>query len=127
MAAKTPDTAKAPAQTGSPFSFEDAPVPATSRTVEPNPFTEVVNSLAESMTDGKSAGAKRITVSKSKDKTLKQVLGKVERNLQDAAQAANVTVRKIVDENGGDSAVVTFWTVTRIEKPRKAKADAAAK
>lgn len=113
------------AEPASGFSFADVDVPATSRAVEPNPFTDVVKSLADSMADGKSATAKQITVTKTADKTLKQVTGKVERNLQDAAEAANVTVRKTVAVDG-DSAVITFWTVTRIVKPRKAK-DAAAK
>ena len=91
----------------------DSAVPEQTRRTKENPFAAPVAALASTMTDeGRSATAKTITLPAD-------AVAKAKRYLSLAGQDNGVSVRSIADETDDGNATVTFWTVTRIERPRK--------
>ena len=117
MATKTPKPAKTDAAPALPssLSFEDAPIPARTRSTEPNPFDGPVAALhADSNSEGRSNTAKSLTIDTA-------TLPKVKRLLSTAGETAGCSVRSVADDNEDGTTRVTFWTIPRITKTRKPK------
>lgn len=109
------------------FTFEDAQ-PVITQVAEPNPFVDVVQSIAMKEDDNGRPVAKSFTVPYSTEAEIKEY-GKAIRQLHAAGALVKpqVGVRKHVEDvktsNRPDAKVkakkVTFWTGAPISRPRK--------
>lgn len=118
------------------LTFEDAaPVKSTGtgRKADPNPFEDIVKSIAgkkvgknDNGTDPESPLAKKFTQTLSgnedEDKT---TLNRIRRQLQDAGNLCNpqVTVRVHTEPKDKKNVAVTFWTVKKQARPRTASTE----
>lgn len=98
MTAKTAETSE--------FSFEDADVPATVRSVAVNPMSDVCSILAEKFKAGETL-AKRVGAADDKQ------VNSIKRWLSLSGKEHGVTFRSVAKDN-----TVTFWPVQRIEHNR---------
>lgn len=92
-------------------SFETAKVPQVTRESKPNPYGDVVGSLAQSL------GEKAVSFTVPADAVAAQI-----RLAQLAGKAHGVTVRNR-QEKDGENVKVTIWAVSKISRPRKPKAE----
>jgi hypothetical protein len=116
------------------FDFTPAAVPATVRTVEPNPFNDVVANLPVDPQPGTVGAAVEFTVPGPaiiNGPGMNQTLARVYRQLNDAADKSknpglenNVTVRRSTKENKSDDGVVsttvTIYAVSKIVRKNSA-------
>lgn len=113
------------------FTFEDAaPVKreVVGRTAEPNPFADVVQSIALKKDNEGLPVAKSfiIPTGDKNDKDKYPAIEKVKRQLGDAGTLATPQCSVMKDVSiSGKQAKVTFWTVPLITRERKPKTDAA--
>ena len=124
MAAKKPaktetenkTDARGVALIGDDLTFGEAEVPAVvRRATRVNPYTEAVAGLAANLDDdGKSKRALTATLSTAAAKASKRLLSQ-------AGRENGVTVRSTIDENADGTALLTFWTVPAVKRPRKNK------
>jgi hypothetical protein len=112
------------------FSFTDAaPVSLAGpgRAAEPNPFSEIVKSIAMKVDDAGKPIAKAFKLPFGKyedDKPADDKAREFRKAMNQLARAGylcnpQVTVRKHIEGDGKGMATVTFWTVEKIHKPRK--------
>lgn len=97
------------------FSFEDA-APTTGK-FEPNPFTEVVASIALKVNPETGAPVAKKFTTTADDKSI----GKMIRQIRAAAHQANCTAKADwSDRDEASKAVtITFWTIPQQTRPRK--------
>jgi hypothetical protein len=109
------------------ISFEDVEEFGATRTVEANPYTDVVGSLTPDSGKGKAFVVDGNAAKDEKGQYTNVNVRKARRLLTDAGDAHNVTVRaKFAELNDGAQTRVTFTTIKKIaRKPKAAKADAA--
>lgn len=122
MAAKKPvkteteTEARGVALIGDDLTFGEAEVPAVvRRSTRVNPYSKAVSDLADNVDeDGKSKRALTATLSIAAAKASKRLLSQ-------AGRENGVTVRSTIDENKDGTALLTFWTVPAVKRPRKNK------
>lgn len=94
-----------------------AAVPAQVTVKAPNPYTDLVASLAKELDEnGASVHARDITVPSVE-------VGQHVRLVQSAAADAGFTARKVVGPDVKGKTTFTAWLVRRIERPRKPVAE----
>lgn len=114
--------------------FTEAEIPTTTRKATENPFLDAVKSLVGTNKALKVAGlpvdVKGPDVDGKPDDNVGRTIGRIRRQLTEAGNPHNVTVRNEVvptDTDGVTTLSIKFWTVAKIkraEKPAEASPEA---
>lgn len=102
------------------FTETDVPTLTRNRTRDPNPFDEVVGTMrvggaAKSFT--MTGTAEKVPSKSGKTESYEdQNLARVMRQLTEAGNAENVTVRRTVEDDLRGTLTITFWLVEKITR-----------
>ncbi len=102
------------------LTFSDVDVPTSSRPGMPNPFIEIVASMT---VGGKAKTGPVPMLEDDEDETAKRAEARVERQLTEAGDKRNVSVRRTFQGEPGKR-TVTFWVVNKITRKPAAAGDA---